>query len=174
VAKTKAKKDLAFVPERPGDKLICKNRQAERNFELGESFEAGLVLRGTEAKSCRAGKADLTDAFVQFKNGEAFLHNCRIAEYDHGGRHFNHEPTRPKKLLLHAEELARLARKTGERGSVAIPLSLYFRRGRVKVLFALGRGRSHEDRRQVVKDRDTARDLQRVLNQQATRGAVKR
>ncbi len=149
--------------DQPGEKLICKNRRAARNYDLGERFEAGLVLRGTEVKSCRQGKAHLNDAYVRIERGEAYLINCHIAEYERGGPYLNHPPIRARKLLLHREEIEKLARKILERGLVAIPTSMYFKNGYVKVEFAVGRGRTHGDRRQVVKERETAREMQRVM-----------
>jgi len=162
VAKKGGKKK-GKTPEHPGEKLICKNRRATRNYDLGERLEAGLVLRGTEVKSCRGGKAHLNDAYVRIERGEAYLVNSHIGEYEQGGPYLNHPPTRARKLLMHREELEKMARKILERGFVAIPTAMYFKNGYIKVELALGRGRSHGDRRQVVKERETAREMERVM-----------
>jgi len=147
----------------PGHKLISKNRKAARNYELGERFEAGLVLVGTEVKSCRAGKAHVNDAWVLIKGGEAFLVGSHIAAYSHGGPHLNHEPERTRKLLLHGREIDKLTRHIQERGFVAVPTSMYFKHGYVKVEIALAKGRTHSDKRDRVKERDTQREIQRAL-----------
>lgn len=151
------------IPDHPGEKLICKNRRAAYNYELGERVEAGLVLRGTEVKSCRQGKAHLNDAYVQIKRGEAFLINSHIAEYERGGPYLNHPPTRARKLLMHRGELDKLARKILVRGFVAVPTCMYFKNGYIKVELAVARGRTHGDRRQRVKERETAREMQRAM-----------
>lgn len=148
--------------EESGEKLICANRRARRDYEIGEKLEAGLVLTGTEVKSCRAGKAHLNDAYVQVTDDEAFLVKAYIAEYTHGSA-FNHEPMRTRKLLLHRKEIDKLAGRIHERGATVIPLSLYFKGGRVKAEIALGKGRTHEDRREVVKEREADREIQRAM-----------
>lgn len=146
-----------------GTKLICENRRARRNYDLGERFEAGLSLLGSEVKSCRAGKAHLNDAYVQIERGEAVLRNSHIAEYPQAGPYLNHDPMRPRKLLLHQQEILKLAKKIQERGYVGVPLSLYFKNGRIKLELAVGKGRAHEDKRAAVKDRESQREIQRVL-----------
>jgi SsrA-binding protein len=148
--------------ESGGTKLICKNRRALRDFEIGEKLEAGLVLTGTEVKSCREGKAHLNDAYVQVQGDEAFLMKAYIAEYVHGSA-FNHEPLRARKLLLHRQQIDRLASRIRERGATVVPLSLYFKGGHVKAEIAFGKGRTHEDRRERVKEREADREMERAM-----------
>ncbi len=144
------------------NKLVCENRRARHDYAIGERFEAGLVLVGTEVKSCREGKAHLNDAYVQVHKGEAFLMNGHIAEYHHGNQ-FNHEPLRTRKLLLHKHEVEKLDVATRQKGLSAIPTKLYFKEGRVKVEVGLGKGKTHEDRRQDIKARDTRREIDRAM-----------
>lgn len=145
-----------------GHKLIAKNRRALHDFAIDHRLEAGLVLTGTEVKACRAGKAQIHEAFVQVIRGEAFLLNAHIDEYSHGNR-FNHEPTRSRKLLLHYREIYKLAEELHEGNIAAVPLSLYFKGGRVKVEIGVGRGQRKADRRERVKERETDRELQRIM-----------
>ena len=158
-----SKKKKAPKKGKAKSNTICENRRARRNYSLGETYEAGLVLVGSEVKACRQGKAHLNEAFIHEIKGELFLAQAHIAEYSHGGPYFNHRPERGRKLLLHAREIAKIARKLNEKGFTAVPLALYFKNGFVKVKFALGKGQTHEDRRQVVKERETNRELRRVL-----------
>jgi SsrA-binding protein len=144
------------------DKLVCENRRARHNYAIGERFEAGVALLGTEVKSCREGKAHLNDAYVDVHRGEAYLVNGHIAEYHHGNR-FNHEPLRKRKLLLHKNEIDKLEVAMRQRGEVAIPLKLYFKAGRVKVEVGVGKGKTHEDRRDTIKERDTRREMDRAM-----------
>ena len=141
---------------------ICLNRKAKRNYALGERFEAGVVLTGTEVKSCRDGKAHLNHAYVQITKGEAFLVNAHIAEYSHGGL-LNHQPDQERKLLMHRREIDKLAVKVHERGATLIPLAMYFKGGRVKVEVAIAKGKAHEDQREDIKKRDVDREIQRAL-----------
>ncbi len=159
----KGKRKAADPPAHPGDKPICRNRRATRNYELGERFEAGLVLLGTEVKSCRDGKAHINDAYVLIKRQEAFLISSHIAAYGQGGPYFNHDPERPRKLLLHRQELDKLIRKIHERGLLAVPTAMYFKGGRIKVEIAIAKGRSHTDKRQVVKERQVVREMDRAM-----------
>ena len=142
---------------------ICENRRARRNYDLGETLEAGLVLVGSEVKACRQGKAHLNDAYILERKGELFLMNAHIAEYSHTGPFFTHESQRERKLLLHRREIEKVGRKLNEKGLAGVPLALYFKCGYVKLKFALGKGRSHQDRREVVKERETQRELSRVI-----------
>ena len=125
-------------------------------------MEAGLVLTGTEVKSLRAGRASLTDGFAQITGGEMWLLGVHIPEYTHG-TWTNHEPKRPRKLLLHRKEIDRLASKTAERGFTLVPLSLYFSGGKVKVELAVARGRRTYDKRQDLAERDAAREVERAF-----------
>jgi SsrA-binding protein len=123
----------------PATKLVTQNRRARYEYTIEETFEAGLVLTGTEVKACREGRANLTDAYAIVDNGEAFLLQCHISPYSHGNR-VNHEPTRTRKLLLHRSELDKLRIKSSQEGRTLVPLRLYFKHGLVKVEIAVGRG----------------------------------
>lgn len=139
-------------------KIICTNRKAKHDFELGERFEAGLVLVGSEVKSLRAGKGSLVDSYARIKNGEVFLFNCHISEYDQAGR-FNHEPRRIRKLLLHKREIKRLRAKTIETGRTLIPTKLYFSAGRAKVELAIATGKKKYEKRSAEKEKEVKREL---------------
>lgn len=154
------------MPRESGRKLIAQNRRARHDYSVLDTLEAGLVLQGTEVKSLRDGRANLTEAFAQIDNGEAWLHNCHIPEYTQG-TYNNHNPRRKRKLLLHAEEIVRLIGKTRESGLTLIPLSLYFNNGRAKVEIALARGKRDYDRRQDLAERDASREMQRALGRRS-------
>ena len=141
---------------------ICKNRRALHGFEITLRFQAGLVRTGTEVKACHQGRVQIDDAHVQIRNGEAYLVNAHIPEYAFGNR-FNHEPRRNRKLLLHVHEIAKLADRLTLKGESVVPLSLYFKGGRVKAELGVGRGMGKVDKRQQLKERETARDLRRVM-----------
>lgn len=145
-----------------GKKLIADNRRALRNYAISEKLEAGMVLTGTEVKSCRAGRVVLGDAYVMVRNGEAYLHNSHIPEYKQGNI-FNHEPTRVRKLLLHLREIEKIDTRIREKAETVVPLSMYFKDGRVKVELGIGKGKTDIDRRATIKDRDSKRELQRIM-----------
>ncbi len=145
-----------------GEKLICNNKKAYHDYFIEEKLEAGMVLQGTEVKSLRAGKANLSDAFMQIRNGEAFLHNLNISAYDFGNRQ-NHEPDRNRKLLLHKREIIKLFSRIREQGYSAIPLRLYFKDGLVKVEIGLGKGKKMYDKREDLKKKDTQREISQVM-----------
>ncbi|MEM8639653.1 MAG: SsrA-binding protein SmpB [Cyanobacteria bacterium P01_G01_bin.54] len=146
-----------------GSKTISDNRKARFRYEILETFEAGLVLVGTEVKSIRAGKVNMGDGFGQIRNGEAWLHNVHISPYEASGQYFNHEPRRIRKLLLHKKEISKLIGKLEEKGLTLVPLKLYFKRGIVKVQLGLGKGKKLHDKRETVKQRQDQRDMQRAL-----------
>lgn len=150
-------------PDKDGRRVIAENRKARREYELLERIEAGLVLLGSETKSLRDGKGNIREAYVRFEEGEAWLVDAHIAQYPQAGPHDNHEPTRPRKLLLKADELARLARRVQEKGLTVVPLVLYFKGPWVKVELGLGRGRKLHDKRHALKERESRRDLERAL-----------
>jgi SsrA-binding protein len=137
----------------PGEKVLASNRQAAHHYRLGERFEAGIVLLGTEVKSLREGKASLQDAYARVERGEILLYNCHIPPYSHGG-YANHEPLRPRKLLMHRIEILRLGQRTRSGGDVLVPLRLYLSKGRVKVEIAVARGKKLWDKREDAKRRD--------------------
>jgi len=146
-----------------GRKIIAQNRKARHNYFIEETIEAGLVLQGTEVRSVRAGQASLGDCYATFQEGEAFLLNSHIPSYKNAG-HFNHEPLRPRKLLLHKRELEQLRGKIQREGYTLVPLTLFFNdRGRVKVELGLARGRRQIDKRQREKARDWDRQRGRLL-----------
>jgi SsrA-binding protein len=150
------------VSREQGQKVIARNRRARHDYHIEDTFEAGLVLTGTEVKSLRMGRASLTDGFAQISDGEAWLHNVHIPEYLQGSW-TNHTPRRIRKLLLHRSEIDRLVSKTTEQGLTLVPLSLYFKDGHVKAEIALARGKRTYDKRQDLAKRDAAREMDRAL-----------
>lgn len=145
-----------------GIKIISDNKKAWFNFEIIEKFEAGLVLTGSEVKSIREGAINLKDSYVSFRNGEAFLQNAHISEYK-ASSYNNHEPERLRKLLLHRDEINKIMGRVQEKSLSCVPLKLYFKGGRIKVEIGLGRGKKQHDKRQSIKDKDSARELARAL-----------
>jgi SsrA-binding protein len=146
----------------PGD--VASNRYASYRYNLLERLEAGIVLRGTEVKALRAGGAQLKDGFAGVSNGELWLHNVHIPPYGPAARD-NHEPERPRKLLLHRRELERLEARTRERGLTLVPTRIYFSGPRAKVEIALARGKDLYDKREAIRTRETKRDMQRALRE---------
>jgi SsrA-binding protein len=150
------------VAKEQGRKVIARNRRARHEYQIMDSYEAGLVLTGTEVKSLRLGRASLADGFAQISDGEVWLHNVHIPEYIQG-TWTNHAPRRIRKLLLHRDEIERLVSKTTEQGLTLVPLELYFKDGHVKVEIALARGKRSYDKRQDLAKRDAAREMDRAL-----------
>jgi SsrA-binding protein len=150
----------------PNSKIAADNRRARFDYELGEVVEAGLVLTGTEVKSLRAGKATVAESYAAVdRSGELMLYNANIPEYLQGNR-FNHEPKRPRKLLLHAREIAKFAKGVEREGMTIVPLRIYFNaKGRAKIAIALGRGKKLHDKREAEKARDWNRDKGRLLRE---------
>ncbi|HUB05555.1 MAG TPA: SsrA-binding protein SmpB [Myxococcales bacterium] len=146
----------------PDRKVIASNKKARFNYAVEETLEAGLQLQGSEVKSLRAGNANLADAYAIPKREELFLVNCRIGPYEAAAQ-LGHEPTRARKLLLHKKEIERLVGKVSERGYSLVPLSLYFKNGFAKVELGLCRGKTHEDRREDIKERETRREIDRAV-----------
>jgi SsrA-binding protein len=149
-----------------GRKLITQNKKARHDYHIDDTFEAGLVLTGTEVKSLRAGRASLLDAYADITDGEAWLHNAHIPEYTQG-TWTNHAPRRKRKLLLHRGEIDKIARRVNERGLTVVPLALYFKDGRAKVEIGIARGKKHYDKRQAIARRDVEREVSRELGRQA-------
>lgn len=146
-----------------GTKLIVSNRKARFDYFLDDRYEAGLVLTGTEVKSLREGKGSLVEAWVKIDDrGEAWLMQSHIPEYAFGNRN-NHDPTQPRKLLLHRREIDELAHAVAAKGVALVPTRLYFRDGRVKLEFAVGRGKNVADKRQTSKERDAKREIDRAM-----------
>lgn len=146
----------------PDVRPICSNRRARHDYHISDPVEAGLVLRGSEVKSLRAGSASLTDAYAAIEDGEAYLVNATIAEYPWANLE-NHAPQRRRKLLLHAREIRRLGVKLNERGFTLIPLRLYFRKARVKVELGLAKGKRSYDKRESIRQRDQDREMEKQL-----------
>jgi len=145
-----------------GTKFVAQNKKARHDYHIEQTFEAGLVLTGTEVKALRAGRASLVDGFAQVQDGEIWLHNVHIPEYSQG-TWTNHAPRRTRKLLLRKDEIAKLAGKTKEGGRTIVPLSLYFKNGYAKVEIALATGKKAYDKRQSIAERDAKRETQREM-----------
>jgi SsrA-binding protein len=144
-------------------RMIAENRRARHEFEVLETVECGLALRGTEVKSLRQGRASIAEAFAMIRRGELYLIGSHIPEYSHGNIH-NHEPTRDRKLLVHARELAAWDRKVREKGVTMVPLALYFKGARVKLTLALCRGRKLHDKRDREREKHDRRDMDRAMS----------
>ncbi len=143
-------------------KIVATNRKARYEYHIESRIEAGLVLAGTEVKSLRAGRASIVDAYSAFKDGEAFLFNMQINPYEQGNR-YNQPEKRPRKLLLHRNEIDRLVGLVSQKGYTLVALQVYFRGSRVKVELGLAKGKKDYDKRETIKDRDSKRDLDRVM-----------
>ena len=152
-----------------GDRPIATNRRARREYEILETVEAGLVLRGTEVKSLREGQVSFKDSYASVRNGEGWLLGCHINPYSHG-TDANHDPERDRKLLLHKREIARLSGKISERGLTLVPLRLYFKDGRAKVELGLARGKKLHDKRAALREREVRREMDKTARA-ARRGA---
>jgi SsrA-binding protein len=146
-------------------KTVAENRRARFDYHIEDKFEAGIALRGTEVKSLRAGEASIAESYAEVREGEVWLVNANIPEFSHGNR-FNHEPRRPRKLLLHAREIERLFGAVERKGMTLVPLSVYLNAtGRAKVELALAKGKQAHDKRQTIKERDWKRDKARLLRE---------
>ena len=153
---------MARSTSAPATRLIAQNRRARHDFHLEEVLESGVVLTGTEVKSCRTGKVNLTEAYAVVRSGEAWLMQCHISPYSHGNR-ANHDPMRPRKLLLHQDELERLEQKVSREGRTIVPLRLYFKHGLVKAELAVARGKKTHDKRASIAERDAERRMRQQL-----------
>lgn len=136
------------------------NRKARHDFNVEETYEAGLVLKGTEVKSLRQGKASFTDAFAYLQNGEVWLRELYIKPYEHGS-YYNHDPRRPRKLLLNKKEIRELDKAVQQKGYTIVPLKLYFKRGNAKVLIGVAKGKKQYDKRDSIKEKDVKRQIER-------------
>jgi SsrA-binding protein len=145
-----------------GTKLIAQNKKARHDYHIENTYEAGIVLTGTEVKALRAGRASLVDGFAMVSDGEVWLHNVHIPEYSQG-TWTNHAPRRVRKLMLHKDEIEKLAAKVKDGGRTIVPLSLYFKNGYAKVEIALATGKKNYDKRQSIAERDSKRELQREM-----------
>lgn len=140
---------------------ILKNSKARRDFHILETFEAGIVLHGTEVKALRAGKGQIADAFAMVEEEEVWLYNAHIDEYSHGNLN-NHQPKAPRKLLLHKQEIRKLAELAAVKGNALIPLSFYWKSGKVKVALGVGKGKAEYDKREDLKQRESDREMKRA------------
>ena len=150
--------------EKSAEKIIAQNKTARLHYFIDETYEAGIVLVGTEVKSLREGRANLKDSYAVVREGEVFLHELHISPYTFGNRN-NHEPLRVRKLLLHNREIKRLYGKSRERGLSIVPLKLYFKRGKLKVEIGVGQGKKLYDKRDELKKRDDRRDMARAMSE---------
>ncbi|MBN1828292.1 MAG: SsrA-binding protein SmpB [Deltaproteobacteria bacterium] len=145
-----------------GEKIICLNKTARRNYAIDDVYEAGIMLVGTEVKALREGRGNLMDSYARVKNSEVFLYDMHISPYSHGNRD-NHEPLRVRKLLLHAREIRKLYAKSREKGLSIVPLKAYFKNGRVKLELGVGRGKKLYDKRDDIKKREDQRAMDRGM-----------
>ena len=150
------------MPREQGTKYVAQNKKARHDYHIKQTYEAGIVLTGTEVKALRAGRASLVDGFAQVSDGEVWLHNVHIPEYSQG-TWTNHAPRRVRKLLLRKDEISKLIGKTKEGGRTIVPLSLYFKNGYAKVEIALATGKKNYDKRQSLAERDAKRETQREM-----------
>jgi SsrA-binding protein len=151
------------VPRERGQKVVATNRKARHDYTIGDTYEAGLVLTGTEVKSLRAGRASLVDGFAFIEHGEAWLDAVHIPEYTEG-TWTNHPPRRKRKLLLHKEQIVRISHKTKEGGFTLVPLSIYFSDGRAKVEIAVAKGKREYDKRHALRERHDRREADRAMS----------
>ena len=152
---------MAKSPDKEEPIVVARNKRARHDYHVIETWEAGLVLTGTEVKSLRQGKANITEAYAVVRNGEIFLINLHIPPYAQGNQ-FNHEPTRTRKLLLHRKEIRRMIGSVERQGLTLVPLELYFSKGIAKVMLALGKGKKLHDKRDTERKRDAEREMARV------------
>jgi SsrA-binding protein len=145
---------------------IVTNSKARRDYHILDTFEAGIVLQGTEVKALRAGKGQIADAFARVDDGEVFLYNAHIDEYSHGNLQ-NHQPKAPRKLLLHKSEIRKLLELSAVKGNALVPLSFYWKNGKVKVALAVGKGKAQYDKREDLKRRESDRELKRATMQRS-------
>ncbi len=148
-------------PPRSGDRVVAQNRKARHEYHVLETWEAGLVLQGTEVKSLRDGKVNLQDAYARVDGGEVWLHNLHISPYEQGNR-FNHDPLRPRKLLLHRSQIRKLIGQVEQKGLTLVPLDIHFARGVAKVNLALVKGKKLHDKRDTLRQRAEERDMERA------------
>jgi SsrA-binding protein len=151
-----------LTPSAEGTRAIARNPKATHDYHVLETWEAGIVLTGTEVKSLRTGKASIKEAYARLRNGEVFLEGMNVTPYEQGNR-YNHDPVRSRKLLLHRREIERLIGAVEQRGLTLVPLELYFKNGRAKVVLALGKGKKQHDRRDDVKRRIDEREAARAV-----------
>ena len=147
------------------DKPLAQNKKASHDYFIEETYEAGIVLTGTEIKSVRNGKANINDAFATVRNGEMFIHNMHISPFEQGNRHNPTDPTRARKLLLHKQQITKLLGQSKQEGYAIVPLKIYTRNGYAKLLVGLGKGKKQYDKRESAAKKDAQRDIQRALRE---------
>lgn len=147
------------------NKVLAQNKKASHDYFIEDTYEAGMVLTGTEIKSLRMGKANISDSFATIRGGEAFIHNMHISPFEQGNRHNPTDPTRARKLLLHKEQINKLIGHTKQEGYTLVPLKVYVRNGYAKLLIGLGRGKKNYDKRETAAKRDADRQIQRALRE---------
>ncbi|WP_082233436.1 SsrA-binding protein SmpB [Halobacillus massiliensis] len=151
------------MPRGPG-KTIAQNKKAGHDYFIEETFEAGIVLQGTEIKSIRAGRVNLKESFARIHNGEVFIHNMHISHYEQGNI-YNHDPTRARKLLLHRKQISQLIGATQQKGYALVPLKIYIKNGVAKLLLGLGRGKKKYDKREDLKRKQVNREIDRAIKE---------
>ncbi|MFS1514872.1 SsrA-binding protein SmpB [Chengkuizengella sp. SCS-71B] len=147
------------------DKPLAQNKKASHDYFIEDTFEAGLVLTGTEIKSIRGGKTNLSDSFATIRNGEAFIHNMHVSPFEQGNRNNPDDPTRPRKLLLKRKQIDTLCGASKQQGYALVPLKIYIKNGFAKLLLGLGKGKKQFDKRETAKKKDAQRDIQRALRE---------
>lgn len=153
------------------EKIICQNKKARYNYHILDTYEAGMVLKGSEVKSCRSGRANLKDSYGRFKDGEIYLVDTHISPYTHAHQ-FNHDPLRERKLLFHKNEIKKLYGKIRERGLSLVPLKMYFKNGKVKVEMAVAKGKRLHDKRESIKRKDIAREVEKEFRGEKIKGRL--
>lgn len=152
-----------FMPKGAG-KVVAQNKKAYHDYFIEDTYEAGIVLQGTEIKSIRAGRVNLKDSYARVEKGEVFLHNMHISPYEQGNR-YNHDPLRTRKLLLHKKEISKLLGITKEQGYSLVPLKIYLKNGYAKVLIGLAKGKKNYDKREDLKQKEAKRDIERAFRE---------
>jgi SsrA-binding protein len=153
------------------EKIICQNKKARHDYHILDTYEAGLVLKGSEVKSCRSGSANLKDSYARFKDGEIYLIDTHISSYAYAHQ-FNHDPLRERKLLFHKSEIKKLYGKIREKGLTLIPLKMYFKDGKVKVEMAVVKGKRLHDKREAIKRKDLAREVEKEFRGKKVKGRL--
>lgn len=161
-AKKKAEKTISVEKQKDNERMIAENRKARFEYFVLDSLECGIILQGSEVKSLRQGKCSIEEAYGRIKDGDVWLINCDIQEYTFANQ-LNHLPKRPRKLLMHKREVAKFAGKANDRGLTLVPLRMYFKEGKAKILLAVCRGKRQHDKREAVKKAGAQRDIQRAL-----------
>ena len=151
------------MDQNPHQKTIVVNRKARHDYHLSDPVEAGIALLGTEVKSLRKGSVNVTDSYVRIDNGQAFVYKLHISPYEYG-THGNHEPERPRRLLLHRREITKLRRQVDQKGFTLVPTRIYLKRGRIKIEVSLARGKAEHDKRRQIDERDADRKIRDVIH----------